>query len=67
MRRPLTKRKCKHCQTFFAPDPRCARRQRYCSKPACRPASPKFRQALGTSICFGKRTKKLIGLLLPTR
>jgi hypothetical protein len=29
--------------------------------------SPKFRQALGTSICFGKRTKKLIGLLLPTR
>jgi hypothetical protein len=39
MRRPLTKRKCKHCQTFFAPDPRCARRQRHCSKPACRQAS----------------------------
>ena len=39
MRRPLTKRKCKHCQTFFAPDPRSARRQRYCSKPACRQAS----------------------------
>ena len=39
MRRPLSKRKCKHCQTFFAPDPRSARRQRYCSKPACRQAS----------------------------
>jgi hypothetical protein len=39
MKRPLTKRKCKHCQTFFAPDPRSARRQCYCSKPACRQAS----------------------------
>ena len=39
MRRPRTKRKCKHCQTFFAPDPRSATRQRYCSKPACRQAS----------------------------
>ena len=39
MRRSLTKRKCKHCQTVFAPDPRSARRQRYCSKPACRRAS----------------------------
>ena len=39
MKRPLTKRKCKHCQTFFAPDPRSARRQRYCSQPACRQAS----------------------------
>jgi len=39
MRRPRTKRKCKHCQTFFDPDPRSARRQRHCSKPACRRAS----------------------------
>ena len=39
MRRPLSKRKCKHCQTFFDPDPRSAGRQRYCSKPACRQAS----------------------------
>jgi hypothetical protein len=39
MRRPRTKRKCKHCQTFFAPDPRSARRQRYCAQPACRQAS----------------------------
>jgi hypothetical protein len=39
MRRPLSQRKCKHCQTFFAPDSRSARRQRYCSKAACRQAS----------------------------
>ena len=39
MRRPRTKRKCKHCQTFFAPDPRSVRRQRYCAQPACRQAS----------------------------
>jgi hypothetical protein len=39
MRRPRTPRKCKHCQTFFAPDPRSARRQRYCAKLACRQAS----------------------------
>ncbi|HEX9868453.1 MAG TPA: hypothetical protein VGC99_07630 [Candidatus Tectomicrobia bacterium] len=39
MRRPLTKRKCKHCKSFFDPDPRSAGRQRYCSKPECRKAS----------------------------
>jgi hypothetical protein len=39
MRRPFTKHKCKHCRTFFAPDPRSAKRQRYCSTPACRQAS----------------------------
>jgi hypothetical protein len=39
MRRPLTKRKCQHCKTFFDPDPRSAGRQRYCSEPACRQAS----------------------------
>ena len=39
MRRPRTKRKCKHCQTFFDPDPRSVRRQRYCAQPACRQAS----------------------------
>ena len=39
MRHPLAKRKYKHCQTFFDPDPRSARRQRHCSKPACRQAS----------------------------
>src|SRR5262249_53128770 len=39
MRRPVAKRKCKHCQTFFAPDPRSPTRQRHCAKPACRQAS----------------------------
>ncbi len=39
MRRPLTKRKCQHCQTFFDPDPRSAGRQHYCATPACRKAS----------------------------
>jgi len=39
MRHPLRKHKCKHCQTFFAPDPRSATRQRYCAQPACRQAS----------------------------
>ena len=39
MRRPLSKRTCKHCQTFFEPHPRSAGRQRYCSKPECHHAS----------------------------
>jgi hypothetical protein len=39
MRRPRTKRKCKHCRTFFEPDPRSATRQRHCFKPECRQAS----------------------------
>ena len=39
MRRPLNKRKCKHCQTFFDPHPRSAGRQRYCSQPECHQAS----------------------------
>ncbi|HSF33073.1 MAG TPA: hypothetical protein VLK82_21705 [Candidatus Tectomicrobia bacterium] len=39
MRRPLSKRKCKYCQTFFDPNPRSAGRQRYCSKLRCRQAS----------------------------
>lgn len=33
------KRKCKHCHTFFRPDPRNANRQKYCSRPECRKAS----------------------------
>ena len=39
MRRPLSKRTCKHCRTCFDPDPRSVRRQRYCAQPACRQAS----------------------------
>lgn len=36
MARQTPKRKCKHCQTFFVPDPRGAKRQRYYSTPQCR-------------------------------
>jgi hypothetical protein len=39
MARHTPKRTCKHGQTFFVPDPRCVRRQRHCSTPACRKAS----------------------------
>ena len=39
MSRPTPKRKCKQCKTFFSPDPRCAKRHRYCSKAECRKAS----------------------------
>jgi hypothetical protein len=37
-RQPRT-RKCKQCKTLFVPDPRCIKRQRYCSNPDCRKAS----------------------------
>jgi hypothetical protein len=33
------KRKCLHCKTFYHPDHRNVRRQRYCSKPECRKVS----------------------------
>jgi hypothetical protein len=39
MIRHLRKRKCKHCKTFFAPDPRNVGRQHYCAQPLCRQAS----------------------------
>jgi hypothetical protein len=39
MAKRIRKRKCKHCRTFFQPDPRNARHQEYCSEPACRKAS----------------------------
>ena len=32
-------RKCKHCHKLFRPDPRNAKRQKYCSNPECRKAS----------------------------
>lgn len=35
----IRKRKCKHCRTFFHPDPRNLRRQRYCAQPPCQQAS----------------------------
>ena len=39
MARQIPNRKCKHCKAFFVPDPRCAKRQRYCYQPECRKAS----------------------------
>jgi hypothetical protein len=33
------RRKCRHCQELFRPDPRNLRHQHYCSKPQCRKAS----------------------------
>ena len=44
MCRPPTRRKCRCCSKFFAPDPRTEDRQRYCSQPACRQASKKASQ-----------------------
>ena len=39
------KRKCNHCHTFFSPDCRNIRRQRYCSAPECGKASKRASQA----------------------
>jgi hypothetical protein len=39
MSRSQSRRKCRCCNKFFAPDPRTSDRQRYCSTPACRQAS----------------------------
>ena len=39
MIRHMRKRTCKHCKTFFDPDPRNVGRQHYCAKPLCRQAS----------------------------
>jgi hypothetical protein len=39
MVRQTPHRKCKQCQTYFVPDPRCGKRQHYCSQPECRQAS----------------------------
>jgi hypothetical protein len=36
---PSGKCKCQNCHDFFLPDARNAKRQKYCSKPACRSAS----------------------------
>jgi len=40
----IKKKKCKHCKELFLPDPRNAKRQKYCSKPGCRKASKKDSQ-----------------------
>lgn len=39
MKKPLRKRKCRHCHTFFLPDPRNTKRQKYCKNPERRKVS----------------------------
>ena len=36
---PIKKKKCRHCRLLFLPNPRNAKRQKYCHKPECRKAS----------------------------
>ncbi len=36
---PFQRKKCCHCKELFRPDPRNAKRQKYCRKPECRKAS----------------------------
>jgi hypothetical protein len=40
----IKKSKCKNCHTFFHPDPRNAKRQKFCGEPECRKASKKESQ-----------------------
>jgi hypothetical protein len=40
----VKKCKCKNCHAFFYPDPRNAKRQKFCAKPECRRASKKESQ-----------------------
>ena len=35
----IKRKKCRHCRDLFVPDPRNAKRQKYCRKPKCRKAS----------------------------
>ena len=35
----IKRKKCRNCKDLFIPDPRNAKRQKYCSKPQCRKAS----------------------------
>jgi hypothetical protein len=41
---PIKRCKCKNCRTFFYPDPRNAKRQKFCGKPDCRKASKRKSQ-----------------------
>ena len=40
----LKKKKCRHCNKLFYPDPRNEKRQKYCSESACQKASKKASQ-----------------------
>lgn len=43
-KRRSRRRKCRHCEELYIPDPRNRYHQKYCSKPACRQASKKASQ-----------------------
>lgn len=46
MSKRIRKRKCKNCFTLYNPDARNIKRQKFCSKPACRKASKALSQKL---------------------
>lgn len=44
MKKRTRRRRCKHCQNLYKPDPRQLKRQKFCRKPACKAASKKHSQ-----------------------
>ncbi|MBT6338344.1 MAG: hypothetical protein HOJ48_03505 [Desulfobacula sp.] len=44
MRKKIRRRRCKHCDDLFTPDPRHLKRQKFCDKPECKIASKKYSQ-----------------------
>ena len=44
MKKKIRRRRCKHCDDLFKPDPRHLKRQKFCTKPECKTASKKYSQ-----------------------
>ncbi len=44
MKKKIRRRRCKHCQNLYKPDPRNIERQKFCNKPKCKIASKKHSQ-----------------------
>ncbi len=44
MKKKIRRRRCKHCQDLYKPDPRNIERQKFCNKPECKIASKKYSQ-----------------------
>ena len=44
MKKKIRRRRCKHCQDLFKPDPRNIGRQKFCNKPECKIVSKKHSQ-----------------------
>ena len=44
MKKRTRRRRCKNCGELYKPDPRHLKRQKFCSKPACKAASKKYSQ-----------------------